>query len=489
MSEPDYTKPQRLSKPGLLLIFGKNLKDVIKGFWPLAGILILKKNIPDYIYLILLICLLLLIVYSVIAFLKFTFWFNDKEFVLQKGVFQKTVVNIPVGRITSVNTEQNALQQIFNVYTAKIETAGSELTEAKLWAVNQDIVVELQKLVLAGKTAPGEEGDIEAPDSGDSVIIRLNDLDLLKVGLSLNPLAGIAILTTVVYSVIDLLNDFFRERISETLDSAYNQVTGSNTLVILFLTFFILIVSISVNILRTVIRHYHFTMSRSIDGYRIEEGLLTRKRVLLKSRKVQMIESITNPVKRFFGLNTIWFRQFSDFENFRNSPVVIPGASDWKKADLLNEIFPGITADDYLYFKPVRGYWLRLCTRFGIIPFVPVFLAGFINPDFIIPAFIYLTLAIPACFVYAKKCTLAINSGRLIFGSGIVGLKQSYSEIIKIQSVTLRQSIWMKRKGVASIYFRFASDTLSIPYIPADQAKELMNYCLFRIESSDEKWM
>jgi hypothetical protein len=47
----------------------------------------------------------------------------------------------------------------------------------------------------------------------------------------------------------------------------------------------------------------------------------------------------------------------------------------------------------------------------------------------------------------------------------------------------------MKRKGVASVHFSFASDTLSIPYIPVLQAKELMNYCLFRMESSDKHWM
>ena len=489
MSDINFNKPQRLSKPGILLIFGKNLVDLIKGLWPIGVFLLLKKNIPDYFFFILLIFLVFLMVYSIIAFMKFTFWFNDKEFVLRKGVFRKTIVNIPIGRITSVNTEQNALQQIFKVYTAKIETAGSELTEAKLWAVNHDVVAELQKLALTGKTVISDATDITLPVTGDSVVINLKDVDLLKVGLSLNPLAGIALLTAAVYSVIDSLNNVIREWISKTLDSAYNQVTGSNTLVILFLTFFILIVSIAINILRTFIKHYHFSMSRSIDGYRVEEGLFTRKKVLLKSRKVQMIETITNPVKRIFGLNTIWFRQFSDFENFRNSPVVVPGASDGKKADLLNEIFPGITDDEYQYFKPAGGYRLSIFIRFALVPIIPVFLSGFFNPGIFIPAFIYLALSIPACLVYTKKRTLAINSGRLIFGSGIIGLKQSYSEIIKVQSITLKQSIWMKRKGVASVHFSFASDTLSIPYIPVLQAKELMNYCLFRIESSDKHWM
>jgi putative membrane protein len=62
-------------------------------------------------------------------------------------------------------------------------------------------------------------------------------------------------------------------------------------------------------------------------------------------------------------------------------------------------------------------------------------------------------------------------------------------ELHKIQAVEFKQSIFQKRRSLASIDLMNASGTITIPFIDEKIAKHLYNYLLYHTEISRRSWM
>jgi len=62
-------------------------------------------------------------------------------------------------------------------------------------------------------------------------------------------------------------------------------------------------------------------------------------------------------------------------------------------------------------------------------------------------------------------------------------------ELYKIQAVEFKQTIFQKRRKLASLVLMNASGTLTIPYINELLAKQIYDYLLFHTETSEKEWM
>ena len=91
----DFSKPQRQSSIGILVVFFYSLQKYLRAIWPILIVYILKINQNNSIYFILgtLFLLVFLALVSYLKFINFTFYINttDNEFVIQEGIFNKTI--------------------------------------------------------------------------------------------------------------------------------------------------------------------------------------------------------------------------------------------------------------------------------------------------------------------------------------------------------------------------------------------------------------
>ena len=138
MSKPDLTLPTRQELRGFLVIFAFEAIKTLRAFWPIFILLLAQKNrlpigvtIPMVIGLI----LLILLIHSILFYLNFYFYVEENQFILKKGYLRKKVLSVPLERIQSVNTKQNILQQLLNVYSLEIDTAGSVGKELKIYSL------------------------------------------------------------------------------------------------------------------------------------------------------------------------------------------------------------------------------------------------------------------------------------------------------------------------------------------------------------------
>lgn len=58
----------------------------------------------------------------------------------------------------------------------------------------------------------------------------------------------------------------------------------------------------------------------------------------------------------------------------------------------------------------------------------------------------------------------------------------------KIQSVKITQSLFQQCKSLADLIINTAGGTITAPYIPLEDARELQNFALYKVESSGEPW-
>jgi putative membrane protein len=80
------------------------------------------------------------------------------------------------------------------------------------------------------------------------------------------------------------------------------------------------------------------------------------------------------------------------------------------------------------------------------------------------------------------------NSGGFVRRSGLLGYRSVALLYRKVQRVTVTQSRYQRRKGLASLRVYMASGSVRIPYIKHATARRLRDYILYKVESSQQAW-
>ena len=90
-----------------------------------------------------------MIVLSILKYRNFKFHVTTEHFVLKQGVFNKEEISVAKSKIQNVLIKQNVLQQIINVVSLAIETAGDEKTEIEITALPREKANALKETLLS----------------------------------------------------------------------------------------------------------------------------------------------------------------------------------------------------------------------------------------------------------------------------------------------------------------------------------------------------
>src|SRR5690606_25278041 len=110
-----------------------------------------------------------LLLYAWIWYRNFQFYIDPLEevFVLQRGVWNKKKTLIQLNRIQQVNSSQHVIQQLLDVHTLEIETAGSAEPEIRIKAVKQATVEALKAYLMEHRA---ESGFVETGAAPEAVV-------------------------------------------------------------------------------------------------------------------------------------------------------------------------------------------------------------------------------------------------------------------------------------------------------------------------------
>jgi len=280
MSSIDLTTPTRQSVRGLILIFLFSFQKFVRAFWPLFLVLIFQNNIfqnQRVIYLTILVFVVLLAAHTILYYLNFYFYVAGDEFILKKGYLRKQTLSVPLERIQSVNTRQNLIQQLLEVVTLEIDTAGTVGKELKIHALSKAYSNALQERLQtkrSTKKLTEETTAEETQKAKEETLLHLSPADLLRIGISQNHIRAGLVIIAFGLQLFNQVQDVFQEQADKYSSEFIEFMSQSNWALITFMVIFFLLVSILFSLLRTVLKYFDFKLLKKPETYRIEWRLL-----------------------------------------------------------------------------------------------------------------------------------------------------------------------------------------------------------------------
>jgi putative membrane protein len=494
--------PQRQSKMGILVMFFYTLQKFARAFFPIILIIFFKSEKLNLFYVIpgILASLLILGIFAYFSYLNFTFFIDEEnnEFVINEGIFNKTKTAIQLEKIQQVNVNQSFIQKIIGVYALEVDTAGSAKKEGSIKAISHQLALALKsrllenekKIIFDENAAPDPEIVlIEEPKP----FIKIGLLTLLKIGITSNYLRSIALLLLFYSTVQENLRNFSEK---DYLDgSQFEDYFSKQSLLqgILTVGLVLIFIVLIVNIIRTVVKFFDFTISKQKGSLLLSFGLFNSKSTIIKPEKVQ----ITTITRNFFQLKMdileIKIQQATSSEvEAQKNITEIPGCNETEKNEILKLIFNTIPQKGVM----MKPNWRRLVFSLFlgiVIPLSVYFGFGFyLEPLAFNYAFLavgYTIFVATIVFFGYRNNRLFVNNDYIIIQSGAWDVDNRIIEIGKIQALSTSQLFWHKTPDIGSLTIHTAGGDVQFSLGNFTTIKQYVNLWLYDVETKNINWM
>jgi putative membrane protein len=492
----NFSELSRQSPKGILVIYFGLLFKTLKLTWVLIFIFIRRiTQIPAdkiiFFYLFIAAILVFLFVRAYLTYRAFQFKIENNYFILQQGILKKTNMAIPFDRIQNINFKQNIIQQLINVYQVNLETAGSNTTEIDIKALNYKDAQLLKEQMSLQKNDNEEAVKLE----DNKPLLTINFKELLKVSVTENHLQSLLIFTALLFGLFQQVKDAFNGLGKDEEFNKYLEVDSnalfSNLIVLLFIL--VLLIGFISSFVRVLLFHFNLSVFIRNESFEINQGLLTKKSIILKKEKVQNITISTNPIKKLLGISFVVFKQAvsGKVNQKQNKQIKIVGCKAHQIQIIKDLLFNFKYVEASEKEKPDTYYKARMYVR----SFIGLLIINSIGYGLLLTFswfFINLgliPLSILLIHLKYKKQYYKFDDDLLLIGSGRIETHNTYLPFFKVQNIQIRQTIFQQRKNIVDIVFQTASGKITIPCLKAAEAYKIYNYTLYKVQTSTNSWM
>jgi putative membrane protein len=497
--ESNFNVPQRQSAVGIVIMFFDTIQQYARALWPILVVWIFKFNEISK-WALFGGTLLILAGIAIIAYLKylnFTFFIDKQndEFIITEGILNKTKTTIALYKIQQVNIKQSLLQRIIGVHALEVDTAGSKEQEVSIKAISHRLALDLKSKLLDNEKKMPAETEMIPSGTGtfEKPFINISFLSLIKIGITSNYIRSLGLLLAFFFTLYDNLMRFSSQGyISEDQFSGYiNRALVMQSIGIFIL---ILIAAILVlNVIRTVVRYFGYTITRQKGSLLMSFGLFNTKSTIIKPEKVQIVSYTRNYFQKKMDILELKIKQATAGEKEeRKQAVEIPGCNSAERDAVLKLLFRKI---------PEKGIMLKPNFRklvFAIFLTIVLPLSGFyavalnagqdfLQFDWIVPVYVIFALLI-LCFGF-RNYRLFIADDFIIKQSGAWDIRNEIIEPQKIQALAVSQLFWHKGVDIGYLTIHTAGGKISFQLGNFTIIKQYVNLWLYGMETSDSNWM
>lgn len=501
----NFSQPQRQSLIGVVVMFVDTLQGALRALWPILIVWILKINELNRIYLWIGVAAVLIGV-ALIAYLKyrnFTYFLDEEneEFVVRKGIWNKSRIAIPLDKIQQVNINQSIIQKIIGVHALEVDTAGSSSKEVAIRAITHDVALALkERLLEVGHKKTASTGDFDSASQTENnrsySFIQISLLSLFKTGITSNYTRSFALLLAFVITTFQYIEDFIKVAGYEEdpLDAYIN--TEVLLRFVSFIIVGIMILTLVINLVRTIIKYYNFKITRQQDSLLLSYGLLNTKNTIIRPDKVQIVTIGRNYFQKKLDINDLKIRQASGVEandkDQKKTAIEIPGCSNAEK-DLLMKFLLEKIPERGVALKPNIRKVIMEAIGSLVIPLGIFFsLAYYVFPsmmEYAIFVPIYVLFVIIMIYFAFRHSRLFITDDFIVKQSGAWDIDTDFIAPHKIQSISLTQYFWHKGSDIGIVTLHTAGGTISFGLTDYTRLKQFVNYWLYQVETSPKHWM
>lgn len=321
---------------------------------------------------------------------------------------------------------------------------------------------------------------------------------LIKVSLTENHLQNLFLFFAIVigfFNQIQQISESFGK--AEALDGYISESTSNLSASVVLVTILVILLTLIALIssfVKVFLIHFNLRAYLKDDAFEINQGLLTKKSIVLKKQKIQNVTISTNPLKRLIGISFITFKQAvsGKVNNAKKEKLIrLVGCKKDQIEIVKTSIFKTLNVENNIkknpdsYYKKRIFFWTSLF--FLILYSVTYYLISHIEVFYslllVAPLVVFLILK------KIKKRFYQISDEMLIVGKGLLETHLVYLDIFKVQNIKMKQSIFQKRSNVADLVLQTASGKIEIPCIAYNEAVKIYNHTLYKVETSNAPWM
>ena len=497
--EVTFNQPQRQSPIGILVMFFYTLQKFARAFFPIILIFFFKSEKLNLFYIIpaIVVALLILGVFAYFSYLNFTFFIDEEnnEFVINEGIFNKTKTAIQLEKIQQVNINQSLIQKIIGVYALEVDTAGSAKKEGSIKAISHNLALSLKARLLDNEKKT-EALNIQPKTERieeSKPFIKIGLLTLLKIGITSNYLRSIGLLFLFYSYVQENLRNF-----SETdyLDgSQFENFFETQSILrgVLIVGVVLIVIVLLVNIVRTVVKFFDFTISKQKGSLLLSYGLFNSKSTIIKPEKVQITTITRNFFQRKMDILEIKIQQATSGDLEAKKDITeIPGCNEIEKNEILKLIFNTIPEKGVMMKPNWRKLVFSLFLGIGIPLFIYYIIGKYIEPlafDYAFLAVGYTIFVAVIMFFAYRNNRLFVNDDYIIIQSGAWDVDNRIIEIGKIQALTTSQLFWHKSPDIGSLTIHTAGGDVEFSLGNFTKVKQYVNLWLYDLETKNSNWM
>lgn len=431
---------------------------------------------------------------SVVEYLSFRYRYEANEMVIRTGFLFRNERHVPYGRIQNLHAVQNVFHRLWNVVEVRVETGGADEPEATLSVLPVSAYEEMRRRVFgtAEETAP------------DGTLLQLPPPELMLAGLIQN--RGFVVLAAAFgllwelgvldrmlgeVSLRELAMGIFKALLGRGGLPLEGIVLAAGALIALTL------VSRVLSMVWALIRLHGFRLALDGEDLRAEYGLLTRVATTISLRRIQALTVLERPLHRLCRRAAVRVslaggggEEGEDKTQREWLAPILPGTE-------LPRLLSAVLGEDpaplvwkgvhpRAFRREVKG-WLLVAVLLAL-PFVAL-LKGWV--------LLLLAALLGWGFLMARKTIRhmgwAVSDGAVYFRGGWLWRSLTAVRFTQIQAVTVRESPFDRRTGMASLRVDTAgagelSHAVDIPYLPRETALELCDLLATRAARSAFRW-
>ena len=422
--------------------------------------------------------------HSVARYLTYRFHIGDDEILIRSGVFQKSVRHIPFDRIQNVSLRQSLLHRMFGVAEVELESAGGRRqAEGSMQVLSLADAQAVEATVRSREQRAADAGDVAVSAPVPQTLLELDTGEVLRLGLVSN--RGLVLIAAAL-GVISQSSDAFADVLarwtravlgwSQNLHlSAAGAVLGVLTLAIVFLIgLYVLSAGLA------LARYHGFVLTDDGRRLRVERGLFTRVRGALQRRRIQAYTVRESTLHRAFNRRSLRVDSAAaPRDEERSLSELAPLASPAELDTLVRHLLEPRAGWPLAEWRPLHPRaWRRMFVRPVIYTLIVTAFAVLAFDTWGFVALVGIPLAFARARLWAKHAAYAEEQGLIAFREGWLGRSWRFAEVRKLQVMSLRQTPFDRRHGMASLWMDTAGAgaayrPLRIPFLPEADARAL----------------
>jgi putative membrane protein len=427
---------------------------------------------------------LALLAIGIAGWWRFTFMVADGELRVTKGILSDDRLTVPLDRVQSVSLEQGFLHRLIGLVGVSLETAGTSEAEFTIESVERPVAEALQRVTAEHRTLAAPAGtaalaDPSTPPPPELTVVRRDLARLVKAGLARPAFSGLALIFPLL-AVADDLSGVVPVDLPE-VDT--DGVAGALVWLVPAAIVTAVVAGLALNLVQVVLTQWNLSLTFRDGGFRRTAGLISRTSRSTNVDRVQSVRWRRNPIERQLGIRRLQLPTIGEGD------LSIPGADATELATIERLVLDA----DARVAAPARriaSAQVFRDTRNSAFVVLPAIVGAWFA---IGPWALLLSLLVLVRFVSTRRLVTNarwdLTSGGAARRDEVVTERSVEILLRKVNGVEVRQSLFERKRSLATVNLRTAQGYLSIGMIPLNDANAVRDRVLLAVETDDRAWM